>query len=533
MQQAMSDKLSRLRRVIQASYLRDETEYLRECLDYADTSSALAERIHQRAFDLVSELRGDPSSQQGLDAFLSEYDLSSEEGVVLMCLAEALLRIPDADTADRLIRDKLSRGKWDDHLGQSESSLVNASTWGLMLTGKVIRLSRGARSDVASFFRNLTIKAGEPVIRLAIKEAMGIMGQQFVLGETIERALQRSKQSTAQRYHYSFDMLGEAALTSADADRFFTSYVHALETIGKEAARNAISVKLSALHPRFAIAQRQRVMTELVPRLSELARIAADNELMMTIDAEEADRLELNLDVFEAVFKDPGSKEWSGLGMVVQAYQKRSLAALKWLNALASAHSREIPVRLVKGAYWDTEIKLAQVSGLEGYPVFTRKSHTDVAYMACARLLLEESPSLYPQFATHNAHTISAVMELAGSKPFEFQRLHGMGQGMYDRLLDSNPELKCRVYAPVGGHAELLPYLVRRLLENGANTSFVNRISQADVPVDDVVADPIAATRAPPTPGSPSLRDCTVIRERIPWASTSATRWRSLNSKTK
>ena len=249
----MSDNLSRLRRIIQASYLRDETEYLIECLDYANASDALADRIHRRAFDLVSELRSDPSSQQGLDAFLSEYDLSSEEGVVLMCLAEALLRIPDADTADRLIRDKLSRGKWDDHLGQSESSLVNASTWGLMLTGKVIRLSRGTRSDVASFFRNLTMKAGEPVIRLAIKEAMGIMGQQFVLGETIERALQRSKQSTALRYHYSFDMLGEAALTSADADRFFSSYVHALETIGKEAARNAISVKLSALHPRIPI----------------------------------------------------------------------------------------------------------------------------------------------------------------------------------------------------------------------------------------------------------------------------------------
>lgn len=506
----MPDKSEILRREIRTSYLQDERDYLSECLGYADVGDTLSERIQRRASELVGALRNEPSLQQGLDAFLSEYDLSSEEGVVLMCLAEALLRIPDADTADRLIRDKLSKGKWDDHLGQSSSSLVNASTWGLMLTGKMVRLGRGARKDIASFFRSLTARAGEPVIRMAIREAMGIIGQQFVLGETIERALQRSEQSAAARYLYSFDMLGEAALTAVDADRFHASYVHALETMSKKPGRNAISVKLSALHPRFAIAQRQRIMPELVPRLMELSRIASEHGLMMTIDAEEADRLELNLDVFEAVFSDPGCAGWSGLGMVVQAYQKRGLAVLRWLNELGSNHSREIPVRLVKGAYWDTEIKQAQIHGLEGYPVFTRKSHTDVAYLACARLLLEDAPSLYPQFATHNAHTICALLELAGNKPFEFQRLHGMGQGMYDLLLERNRGLECRVYAPVGGHSELLPYLVRRLLENGANTSFVNRISHAEVPIDDVVADPVAATRAlgcVPHPGIPLPRD--------------------------
>ena len=492
----MSETLENLRLAIRQHYLREESDTLAECLDRADAGDTTRLRISQRAYKLVESLRHDATSQQGLDAFLSEYDLSSEEGVVLMCLAEALLRIPDAETADRLIRDKLSKGHWDDHLGQSGSSLVNASTWGLMLTGRVTRLSQPTRRNVASFFKSLTAKIGEPVIRLAVREAMGIIGQQFVLGETIEKALKRSEQARSRRYLFSFDMLGEAALTQSDADRFFASYIHALEVIGSQSERSAISVKLSALHPRFAIAQRERIMSELVPRLKDLTRVARDNHLLMTIDAEEADRLELNLDVFEMVFRDTGLRSWTGLGIVVQAYQKRALPVIRWLNELGSTHSREIPVRLVKGAYWDTEIKLAQVSGLEGYPVFTRKAHTDVAYLACTRQLFDESPYLYPQFATHNAHTICAVAELAGNKAFEFQRLHGMGLGLYERILDHNPELKCRVYAPVGGHAELLPYLVRRLLENGANTSFVNRISQSDVPIEDVVADPATATHA-------------------------------------
>lgn len=491
----MSEKLTDLRSGIRKSYLRDEAACLAECFSGADPGPGMRKKISERAFQLVEGIRNDPESQQGLDAFLTEYDLSSEEGVVLMCLAEALLRIPDTHTAEKLIRDKLSRGQWDEHLGQSTSTLVNASTWGLMLTGKIIQLGRGTRRDIATYLKNLTLKMGEPVIRLAITEAMGIMGQQFVLGETIEKALQRSEQSKSQRYLFSFDMLGEAALTQEDATRFRDSYVHAIKCIGGRSGGGAISVKLSALHPRYSILQRHRVLRDLVPRLLELARLAKDNEILMTIDAEEADRLELNLDVFEEVYSKAELDGWNGLGMVVQAYQKRALPLIRWLNALASVHSRRIPVRLVKGAYWDTEIKRAQIQGLEGYPVFTRKSHTDIAYLACVRQLLNESPFLDPQFATHNAHTIAAIVELAGENSYEFQRLHGMGQGLYDRLLAENDRLRCRVYAPVGGHAELLPYLVRRLLENGANTSFVNRISHADIPIADVVEDPINIAR--------------------------------------
>ena len=491
----MSETLNKLRQAIRETYLRDESDTLVECLSRADPGEDVQQRIFQRAYDLVKALREDPSTQQGLDAFLSEYDLSSEEGVVLMCLAEALLRIPDSHTADRLIRDKLGKGQWDEHLGQSSSTLVNASTWGLMLTGKLVQLSQTTRKDLASYIKGLTARIGEPVVRLAVTEAMGIMGQQFVLGETIEQALQRSKQEKSKRYLFSFDMLGEAALTQTDADRFFEAYVEAIQSIGLKSKSGAISVKLSALHPRYTISQHRRVLNELTPRLLDLAQRARDKQLMMTIDAEEADRLELNLDLFERVFSDSSLGQWAGLGIVVQAYQKRAPRLISWLNELAATHSRHIPVRLVKGAYWDTEIKHAQIFGLEGYPVFTRKTHTDVAYIACARQLLGECPFLYPQFATHNAHTIAMVIELAGDQEYEFQRLHGMGLGLYDRVLDENPKLKCRVYAPVGGHAELLPYLVRRLLENGANTSFVNRISHSDIPIEEVVSDPIQATR--------------------------------------
>lgn len=506
----MSEILANMRHEVRTAYLRDESDYLAECLSRGDPGPELRQRISARAYNLVAAIRQDPNAQQGLEAFLSEYDLSSEEGVVLMCLAEALLRIPDSRTADKLIRDKLSKGQWDEHLGQSSSSLVNASTWGLMLTGRIIQLSRTTRRDIASFFKNLTVKAGEPVIRLAVTEAMGIIGQQFVLGETIEQALQRSEQEESKRYLFSFDMLGEAALTQADSEKFFEAYVHAIKTVGARSERGAISVKLSALHPRYTLSQRQRVMEELPPRLLELARLAGDHQLMMTIDAEEADRLELNLDVFERVFTEPEISDWSGLGIVVQAYQKRALPLLRWLNELAASRGRSIPVRLVKGAYWDTEIKRAQTFGLEGFPVFTRKAHTDVAFIACSRQLLHESHYLYPQFATHNAHTIASVIELAGERDYEFQRLHGMGLGLYNQVLDENEKLKCRVYAPVGGHAELLPYLVRRLLENGANTSFVNRISHRDVSIEEVVADPIDVTRAhncSPHPKIPLPRD--------------------------
>ncbi len=488
-----------LRRAIDEAYVADEAVTVAQRINQAQLDTPTRTRIFERARTLVQALRDDPASRRGLDAFLQEYDLSNEEGVVLMCLAEALLRIPDADTADRLIREKLAKGQWDQHLGQSGSALVNASTWGLMLTGRLIRLAPATRRDPVALFRNLIARGGEPLVRLAMREAMEIIGHQFVLGETIEQALERSARPALVHYLFSYDMLGEAAVTAADAQRFFDDYIRAIDVVGASPINRrpigpaGISLKLSALHPRYEYAQRERVVAELVPRLSELARLARDGGLQLTVDAEECDRLELSLDVFERVFADRALGEWDGLGIAVQCYQKRALPVLAWLAELGARQRRRIPVRLTKGAYWDAEIKRAQQQGLRGYPVYTRKHHTDVSMLACMRLLLANPTRLYPQIASHNAHTIAAAIEFFhGRVEFEFQRLHGMGQALYDRLLAQHEGLRCRVYAPVGGHAELLPYLVRRLLENGANTSFVNRIVHRDVPAGEVVADPVA-----------------------------------------
>jgi RHH-type proline utilization regulon transcriptional repressor/proline dehydrogenase/delta 1-pyrroline-5-carboxylate dehydrogenase len=423
-----------------------------------------------------------------------------------MCIAEALLRIPDADTADDLIADKITAARWEEHLGTSESLFVNASTWGLMLTGQLLKIDAAARINPAQMLAKVASRAGEPVVRTAMRQAMRIMGHQFVMGRTIREALQRSTSKRNKSYRYSFDMLGEAALTEADAQRYFEAYYSAIRDIGA-APRTAgddifsapsISVKLSALHPRYEYLQVDRVLGELTPRVLELAEHAKHSDIAMTIDAEEADRLELSLQIFERVFRDASLTGYDGLGLAVQTYQRRASDVFRLLEHLARDVGRRIPVRLVKGAYWDTEIKRAQELGLESYPVFTRKTHTDVSYLACARQALDAGEALYPQFATHNAHTLASVMHYAGSRrDYEFQRLHGMGEELYAEIIDPEKFARpCRVYAPVGSHKDLLPYLVRRLLENGANTSFVNRIIDDSIDVAEIVADPIEATES-------------------------------------
>ncbi|MFK8018031.1 MAG: bifunctional proline dehydrogenase/L-glutamate gamma-semialdehyde dehydrogenase PutA [Gammaproteobacteria bacterium] len=481
-----------------ALYLADETERVSALLAANALSEAQRQRIRANAAKLVHTVRAERGKTGGLDAFLHQYDLSSQEGIVLMCLAEALLRVPDADTADQLIRDKLRSGDWKEHLGTSESTFVNASTWGLMLTGKVLGPSEDTVGDPGNLMSRLVSRAGEPVVRTAMRQAMKIMGHQFVMGRTIKDALKRSRDKENAPYRYSFDMLGEAALTMADAKTYHDAYARAIDAIGESAremdvfSSPGISVKLSALHPRYDIANRERVLRELVPALGELAARARDYGIGFCVDAEEADRLELSLDVFEAVYRSDACADWNGFGLAVQAYQKRATGVLDGLIALAREGGRKIPVRLVKGAYWDTEIKRSQEQGLPGFPVFTRKVATDVSYLVCAQRLMQSRDHIYPQFATHNAHTVASIIELAqNTRGFEFQRLHGMGEELYSQVTEKDEaHWPCRVYAPVGQHEDLLPYLVRRLLENGANTSFVNRIVDESAPVDDIVADP-------------------------------------------
>jgi RHH-type transcriptional regulator, proline utilization regulon repressor / proline dehydrogenase / delta 1-pyrroline-5-carboxylate dehydrogenase len=493
-----------LRARIRALHRADETRCVEALIDLAALPPDTLDRIADRARAFVREVREKRLGQGGIDAFMHEYELSSREGVVLMCLAEALLRVPDPETADRLIRDKLEDVDWKRHVGSSESLFVNASTWALMLTGRIMRLDRDEGDDLGSVLGRLVSRSGEPVIRQAVVQAMRILGRQFVMGRTIKEAIDRAKRLEAKGFRYSYDMLGEAARTMQDADRYLKSYENAIAEIGGASRRlgpiesPGISVKLSALHPRYEFAQRHRVMAELVPRLLALARQAKAANIGFTIDAEEADRLDLSLDAIEAVSGDPSLAGWDGFGLAMQAYQKRAPALIDWLADLSRRAKRRLMVRLVKGAYWDTEIKLAQERGLDGYPVFTRKVSTDVSYIACAKMLLADPEAFYPQFATHNAHTLSTVLELAGNRhDFEFQRLHGMGDALYEEVAPPD-RLGCavRIYAPVGSHEELLAYLVRRLLENGANTSFVNRIVDEEAPIGEIIADPIARVRS-------------------------------------
>ncbi len=498
-----------LRAEIDRHYHADESKLVRELLASARLGSAAMERVNQRACSLVSAVRAKKAEQGLLDAFMQEYDLSSEEGVVLMCLAEALLRIPDDETAEKLIADKLGDADWESHLGKSSSILVNAGTWGLMLTGKLVALSGNTRNSLRHTLGRLINRSGEPMVRTAIRQAMRIMGHQYVMGRTIDKALDRALQKKNRIYRYSFDMLGEAALAAEDADRYQDAYRKAITAIGSRDkpqdifAAASISVKLSALHPRFEFSQRQRVLREIVPRVLELAQMAMANQMALTIDTEEADRLMLTVDVFSQVLRDPSLKGWNGLGLALQTYQKRADSLIDWLAELSSRTGQRIPIRLVKGAYWDTEIKHAQVEGFQGYPVFTRKANTDVSYIACARKVLANRQAFYPQFATHNAHTIAMVTELAGDRrDYEFQRLHGMGEDLYGIVMSQEGfRHACRVYAPVGNHEDLLPYLVRRLLENGANQSFVNRLVDEGLPVEEVAEDPVErVSRTDPIP---------------------------------
>ncbi|OUR80033.1 hypothetical protein A9Q83_02365 [Alphaproteobacteria bacterium 46_93_T64] len=478
-------------------YLANEQGTVETLIKYLGLSEAERAKIGEDATEFVRLLRR--QTDPGLmETFLGEYGLSTEEGVALMCLAEALLRVPDEDTIDVLIRDKIAPANWSKHLGHSTSPLVNASTWALMLTGKVISPEETANWDVVANVRHLIRRAGEPVIRKAVAQAMKVLGHQFVLGRDIKEAMARAKGMEEQGYQYSYDMLGEAARTASDASKYFLSYSKAISQLSEAAVHKqvrdnpGISVKLSALHPRYEYSQKQRVMDELVPRVASLALQAKNAGMGFNIDAEEADRLDLSLDVIEAVLSIPDFAGWDGFGVVVQAYGPRAFYVLDWCYETADRLNRKIMIRLVKGAYWDTEIKLAQVEGLSGYPVFTQKAATDISYMACAKKLLSMTDRIYPQFATHNAHTVMSVLALAGdTQDFEFQRLHGMGEALHG-LAKEKYGSRCRIYAPVGIHEDLLAYLVRRLLENGANSSFVNQVFDEKVPARHVVRDPIA-----------------------------------------
>ncbi|HUH29852.1 MAG TPA: bifunctional proline dehydrogenase/L-glutamate gamma-semialdehyde dehydrogenase PutA [Rhodanobacter sp.] len=489
---------------ITAAWLRDESEAMNDLLTQASLPPVEREKVVDVAADLVTRVRGRVKDQTVVESFMRQYDLSSEEGVLLMCVAEALLRIPDSGTADKLIRDKLGDANWKKHLGQSESLFVNASTWGLMLTGRLVNLAAATQHDFAGALRRLVGRAGEPAIRLAVRQAMRIMGHQFVMGRTIDEALDRCATKEYAMYRYSYDMLGEAALTAATAERYQQDYRDAIAAIGargpfaSHTEAPSISVKLSALHPRYEVAQRERARRELGAKLLELAQLAMQNGIALSVDAEEADRLELSLDIIGSVFAHPSLQGWNGLGLVVQAYSKRTPFVIDWAIDCARSSGRRWYVRLVKGAYWDAEIKHAQEAGLAGYPVYTRKPNTDVSYLACAHRLFDAGAELiYPQFATHNAHTIAAVHHIAHGRAFEYQRLHGMGTDLYAEVIGpQNLNIPCRVYAPVGTHEDLLPYLVRRLLENGANTSFVNRVVDDSVPVRELVADPCETVRA-------------------------------------
>ena len=507
-----ADQDGGLRQAITAACRVSEPQALEQLLQLARIPAEQQAKVHTLALQLARSLR-ERKADQGragiVQGLLQEFALSSQEGVALMCLAEALLRIPDAATRDALIRDKISNGEWDKHLGKSPSLFVNAATWGLLITGKLVGThSEGGLKDA---LRRITARGGEPLIRKGVDMAMRMMGEQFVTGETIAQALKHAEPLEAQGFRYSYDMLGEAALTAHDADRYMQSYVDAINAIGKASNGRGvyegpgISIKLSALHPRYSRAQHQRVMDELYPRVLQLADLACKYDIGLNIDAEEADRLELSLDLLERLCHAPSLKGFKGIGFVIQAYQKRCPFVIDFVIDLARRSQHRIMVRLVKGAYWDSEIKRAQMDGLEDYPVYTRKSHTDVSYIACARKLLSAPDAVYPQFATHNAQTLATIFTLADPATYqpgqyEFQCLHGMGEPLYEQVVGATAQGKlgrpCRIYAPVGTHETLLAYLVRRLLENGANTSFVNRVADNNLPLESLIENPVATVDA-------------------------------------
>ncbi|HEX7758623.1 MAG TPA: proline dehydrogenase family protein, partial [Caulobacteraceae bacterium] len=490
---------------LDAGKYRDEADAIAALLAARPFTEAQRGAIRRQAVDLVTGTRAAGRRQGVVQSFLKQFSLGTREGLALMCLAEALLRTPDEATRDALIAEKIGSADWASHLGQSDSLFVNASTWGLMLTGKLVDVEDDARRDLGGYLKRLAGRVGEPVIRQAVAQAIRIMGEQFVLGRTIGAALKRA---ASERLLCSFDMLGEGARTAADAERYEAAYAAAITAVGEAdqsagpEAGHGISVKLSALSPRYEAVQDARVWSELYPRIKRLAVLAAGYDLNFTLDAEEADRLVVSLQILDRLAHEPELGAWTGLGLAVQAYQKRGPAVIEAVADLARRSGRRLMVRLVKGAYWDTEIKRAQVAGRPDYPVYTTKAATDVSYLVCAKALIEAAPHLYAQFATHNAHTLAAVVQLAGEKgvTIEHQRLHGMGEELYDAATAAFGPRRLRVYAPVGAHEDLLPYLVRRLLENGANTSFVHALLDETVPPETLVHDPISAVEAQPGP---------------------------------
>lgn len=496
-----------LRQAISQMHRMDEASLVKQLLTQLQFEPNIEKLISSKAEELVKEVRNQLRERTAIQKFMQQYDLSTEEGVMLMCLAEALLRVPDVVTENLLIRDKLTAASWDDFVGRSESGLVNWATWGLALSGKVLDYHSGY-GEANTIWKRLLQRCSEPIVRQAVHQAIKIMSEQFVLGRTIPQALQGASSLQKQGYLFSFDMLGEVARTMEDAERYLAAYEQAIRELkaaltqqkkeGDVFEKSGISIKLSALYPRYEMTQVEFAVPFLIKTVTHLAEMAQDADINLTLDAEEADRLEMSLDIFAAVFKQPQLNQWHGFGLAVQAYQKRALPVLKWLIQLAREHNRRIPVRLVKGAYWDTEIKLSQMGGYESYPVFTRKAATDLSYLVCAQEMIAADDALYSQFATHNAYSIAAIIHLVQtktqskpaveSKTFEFQSLQGMGRELHDSLI--NQGYRCRIYAPVGSHEDLLPYLVRRLLENGANSSFVNQIADPATPIQVLISNP-------------------------------------------
>ena len=493
-----------IRAKINDYYRAPEVDVVSQLIDAAELSSLQRSGIVKTAKNLVQFVREARKKAIGIDSFLNTYSLSTQEGIALMCLAEALLRVPDQATIDKLIRDKLTNADWKSHVGESDSFFVNSTTWALVLTGKVLKKDKSEHEWLQSL-KGFFNRSSETVVRTAVAQAMKILSKQFVMGRTISEAIKRGRKSEEIGYRYSYDMLGEAALTEKDAERYFVAYKEAIETLGKSVdaskrveQKSNISVKLSALHPRYQEAFAIRVREELGQKLLVLAQLAKQYEIALTVDAEESERLDLSLDIFADVYLHSSLEGWTGLGLAVQSYQKRAPYVIDFIVELAKQGGRRIMMRLIKGAYWDSEIKRSQMQGLKEYPVFSRKIFTDVSFQACAKKILENTDLIFPQFATHNAYSVAMVLEIAGDyRDYEFQCLHGMGKELYEQIVPADKYgIPCRVYAPVGSHEDLLPYLVRRLLENGANSSFVNRIVDESLPLDKLVEDPVEVARA-------------------------------------
>ncbi|OGV27955.1 MAG: bifunctional proline dehydrogenase/L-glutamate gamma-semialdehyde dehydrogenase [Legionellales bacterium RIFCSPHIGHO2_12_FULL_35_11] len=493
-----------LRAEINNAYRAQETNIVNNLISYANLDAKVKEQVINLAGELVQSVRNSKKSGIGVDAILTEFPLSSDEGIALMCLAEALLRVPDTVTINDLIKDKIADADWHSHKGQSNSFFINAATWGLAITGKLLSDKKN-ESTFKKALLSLISRSGEGVVRIAANKAMRVMSKQFVMGRNIDEAIERAKEKELRGYRYSYDMLGEAALTAIDAERYMQSYTDAIEAIGTKCDQNSnlyskpgISIKLSALHCRYEEGQKERVIKELTPKLLKLAQLAKKYDIGLTVDAEESERLEISLDVIERVFSDKSLEGWNGFGLAVQSYQKRAFYLLDWIAEISRSNNKRMVVRLIKGAYWDSEIKNSQMKGLDDYPVFTRKPFTDVSFQACAKKIMTMTDAIYPQFATHNAYSVAMILNIVGEyRDFEFQCLHGMGSDLYESIVPKDKfGIPCRVYAPVGSHEDLLPYLVRRLLENGANSSFVNQITDEAYPISNLVEDPIMRSKS-------------------------------------